>query len=423
MNKDTAKTTPDGSLVKPGGRDSSLELLRIVAMLLVVASHLACHAMGDGWKMWELPFSVNQAWSIALGRWGTFGVELFIILSSYFMCGRKGIRSRKLFELAFQTVTTCVVFFFFIRLTGLNMVGKKALLEEVLELFTSQNYWFIPAYMVFYALIPFMQMVSCRRGASFRLVVVYTLLVLVFRFYRPWWTPFFGSVGRFAYLYFITAWLKETEGHADQDCPGAAEVPGAGLGGGCVRDQKRDSIAGTAGRGVRDRKPGHFIARHAGLLGLACFVLLVFEACVTRWRITNGLGAFTLYVNDWLTLLFEFSLFYFFKNLYIGKSRFVNAAAGTVFGVYLLHENFLWMSWKDHERFSILWDQLLGAARWYESPFFPVYFVFASLLVFAGCAAVEFGLAFLRRQLLSRCGWLDALCARIDGWYGSLFAG
>ena len=405
MNKDTAKTTPDGSLVKPGGRDSSLELLRIVAMLLVVASHLACHAMGDGWKMWELPFSVNQAWSIALGRWGTFGVELFIILSSYFMCGRKGIRSRKLFELAFQTVTTCVVFFFFIRLTGLNMVGKKALLEEVLELFTSQNYWFIPAYMVFYALIPFMQMVSCRRGASFRLVVVYTLLVLVFRFYRPWWTPFFGCVGRFAYLYFITAWLKEAEGHADQDCPGAAEVPGAGLRGGCVRD----------------RKPGHFIARHAGLLSLACFVLLVFEACFTRWRVTNGLGAFTLYVNDWLTLLFEFSLFYFFKNLHIGKSRFVNAAAGTVFGVYLLHENFLWMSWKDHERFSILWDQLLGAARWYESPFFPVYFVFASLLVFAGCAAVEFGLAFLRRQLLSRCGWLDALCARIDGWYCAMF--
>ncbi len=128
MNKDTAKNIPAGSLVKPVGRDSSLELLRIVAMLLVVASHLSCHAMGDGWKMWELPFSVNQAWSIALGRWGTFGVELFIILSSYFMCDRRGIRSRKLFDLAFQTVTTCIFFFFCIRLTRLNMVGKNALL-------------------------------------------------------------------------------------------------------------------------------------------------------------------------------------------------------------------------------------------------------------------------------------------------------
>lgn len=401
---------PSGGSGAAGGRDSSLELLRILAMLLIVASHLACHSMGDGWKMWELPFCANQAWSIALGRWGTFGVELFIILSGYFMCGRKGIHSRKLFELAFQTVTTCVVFFFFIRLTGLNMVGKKALLEEVLELFTSQNYWFIPAYMVFYALIPFLQLVSNRRGASFRIVVVYTLLSLVFRFYRPWWTPFFGRVGHFAYLYFITAWLKEAEGHAEQR--------GA-------RDRKRDSGAEGSLYGVRDRKPGrkqeHFIARHAGLLSLACFILLVFEACFSRWRVTNGRSPFTLYIGTWLTLLFEFSLFYFFKNLRIGKSRFINAAAGTVFGVYLLHENFLWMSWKDHERFSILWDQLLGAARWYESPFFPVYFVLAPLLVLAVCAAVEFGLAFLRRQLLSRWKRLDALCARIDGWYCAMF--
>ena len=178
--------------------------------------------------------------------------------------------------------------------------------------------------------------------------------------------------------------------------------------------------------GVRDRKPGrkpgHFIARHAGLLSLACFILLVFEACFSRWRVTNGRSPFTLYIGTWLTLLFEFSLFYFFKNLRIGKSRFINAAAGTVFGVYLLHENFLWMSWKDHERFSILWDQLLGAARWYESPFFPVYFVLAPLLVLAVCAAVEFCLAFLRRQLLSRWKRLDALCARIDGWYCAMFS-
>ncbi len=124
---------------RPVSRDSSLELFRIFAMLLVVASHLACHSMGDSWKMWELPFCANQAWSIVLGRWGNFGVELFIILSSYFMCDRKGIRSKKLFELAFQTMTTCVFFFFFIRLTRLNMVGKKALLEECLELFCSQN--------------------------------------------------------------------------------------------------------------------------------------------------------------------------------------------------------------------------------------------------------------------------------------------
>ncbi len=384
MNKDTAKTTPkNGSQVKPVGRDSSLELLRIFAMLLVVASHLACHSMGNGWKMWELPFSANQAWSIALGRWGNFGVELFVILSSYFMCDRQGIRSRKVFDLAFQTVTTCVVFFFFIRLTGLNMVGKKALLEEVLELFTSQNYWFIPAYIVFYAMIPFLQRVSTSgKGISFRVAVVWTVLSLVFRFYQGYWTPFFGRVGQFAYLYFITAALKEAEE--------AARAKG---------------------------RKGHFVARHAALGTLVCYALLVFEHCYSRWRSTNGLGPFTLYVDDFLTLYLEFSLFYLFKRLPVGQSRPINALAGTVFGVYLLHENFLWMSWKDHELFSILWDQLLQAGAWYGRPLFPVYYVCATLLVFAACAAAEFVLAWLRRLVLSRCSWLDALCDRIDRWY------
>ncbi len=383
VNVDISKSG-DIHASRPAGRDSSLELLRIFAMILVVASHLACHSMGNGWKMWELPFSANQAWSIALGRWGNFGVELFIILSSWFMCDRKGIRSRRLLDLAFQTVTTCIVFFFFIRLTHLNMVGKKALLEECLELFRSQNYWFIPAYMVFFALIPFMQLVSCRKGAAFRLVVVWTALTLIFRSYRPWWTPFFGRVGHFAYLYFITAWLKEAEENAR----------------------------------ANGRK-GHFIGCHAGLISLACYALLVFEACWSRYRISSGLEAFALpfRISEWLTLLFEFSLFYLFKKFRLKESRPINALAGTVFGVYLLHENFLWMSWENHEQYSILWDQLLRAGAWYESPLFPAYYVCATLIVFAACAAVEFVLAWLRRLVLSRCPWLDPLCGTFDAWY------
>lgn len=411
-----------------GARDSSLELLRIFAMLLVVASHLACHSMGDGWKLLEQPFSANQAWAIALGRWGNVGVELFIILSSYFMCGKRGIRSRKIFDLSFQTFTTCVVFFFFIRLTGLNMVGKKALLEEALELFTSQNYWYIPAYLAFYSLVPFLQLLSSRRGASFRLVVVGTVLSLVFRFYSPWWTPLFGKVGYFAYLYFITAALKEAERDA-AGVPGPALVSGAGVSGGAESSSAGASGGTESGGAASVRASGpavaparsHFIARHAGLLCLASFVLLVFEGCYSRYRILSGKGPFTLYIGDWLTILFEFSCFYCFRNLRPGHSRFVNAVAGTVFGVYLLHENFLWMSWKDHERFSILWDQLLSAGVWYESPFYPVYYLCAVLLVFAVCAAVELCLAFLRNLVLSRCGWLDRLCARIDAWYGVLW--
>ncbi len=244
--------------------------------------------------------------------------------------------------------------------------------------------------MVFFALIPFMQMVSCHRGASFRLVVVWTLLSVVFRFYPANWTPFFGRVGRFTYLYFITAWLKEAEG-GGQD--GAAAGP-----------------------------KGHFIARHAGLASIICCALLVFEACYSRYRVSKGLDAFSLYVGDYITLYLEFSLFYLFKRLHLKKSVFINAVAGTVFGVYLLHENFLWMSWKDHERFSILWDQLLRAGDWYENALFPVYYILSTLLVFAVCAAVEFVLSFGRRWFLKRLSFLDGLYAWIDGWYGELFA-
>ena len=219
----------------------------------------------------------------------------------------------------------------------------------------------------------------------------------MFHFYQRSWTPLLGTTGRFTYLYFITAWLKEVEGGAT----------------GATTAEKNEAAAG--------RQQGHFIARHAGLLSLVCYAALVFEACFSRWRVTNGLGAFTLYIGDWLTLLFEFSLFYLFKKLCLKESRFINVLAGPVFGVYLLHENFLWMSWKDHERFSILWDQLLKAGNWYYRSLFPVYYILVTLLVFAACAAVEFVFAWLRRQFLSRCLWLNALCDRIDRWYMGMY--
>ena len=154
---------------------------------------------------------------------------------------------------------------------------------------------------------------------------------------------------------------------------------------------------------------------------MACYALLVFEACWSRYRASSGQGGFTLSVSDYVTLLFEFSIFFLFKKIPIGSSRPVNTLAGTAFGVYLLHENFLWMSWENHEQYSILWDQLLGAGQWYQSPLFPAWYVIASLLVFAACAAVELPLAILRRLILSRLRWLDSLCARIDAWYGEMF--
>lgn len=66
-------------------RDSGLELLRIAAMLLIVCHHFSVHSalpLGGGYTG-SHPFNVLWAQWLAFG--GKLGVDIFVMISGYFL--------------------------------------------------------------------------------------------------------------------------------------------------------------------------------------------------------------------------------------------------------------------------------------------------------------------------------------------------
>ncbi len=63
-------------------RQSSIELLRIIAMILIVAHHFEIHG---GFAYPQDAVSVNRIWMQFISSGGKVGVNIFVLLSGYFL--------------------------------------------------------------------------------------------------------------------------------------------------------------------------------------------------------------------------------------------------------------------------------------------------------------------------------------------------
>ena len=86
-------------------RNSRVELLRIISMILIVAFH----ATRMGCIETSQPFYIYFS-GIVLGSWGILGVDIFVIISSYFLVDQN-FKSQRLINIAFQTFTYLFLYF------------------------------------------------------------------------------------------------------------------------------------------------------------------------------------------------------------------------------------------------------------------------------------------------------------------------
>lgn len=128
-------------------RESSIELLRIIAMLMVMALHVCTYSLkglesATGFLSSFLPTLWEQAFCIC--------VNLFILISGYFgiRFSVKGLLSI-LFQCTFYTILIAIAT---VLLTegGKDAVGVAAVIRSCLGI----PYWFIPCYIILYILSP-----------------------------------------------------------------------------------------------------------------------------------------------------------------------------------------------------------------------------------------------------------------------------
>ena len=189
-------------------RDMNFELLRIICMILIVASHCIMHS--EIMKKVNL-YTGNYYFLEFLIAFSKISVNLYILITGYYMVKSK-FKTKKLISIwgitffySFCTLLIC-------ELIG-QRVGKKVIIMNLLP-FISGRYWFVTTYIGLYLLIPFINKLINNITKK-----QYELLVLVLFFMLVIAKTIFSSVNYllpnsgdnlfwFCYLYIIGAYIR-----------------------------------------------------------------------------------------------------------------------------------------------------------------------------------------------------------------------
>ena len=192
------------------GRNTRIEALRILSMLLIVAFH----ATGMGFPEPERA-AVVQVSHMALGSWGILGVDIFLIVSAYFLT-EQPFKSRRAVGLVFQVfcyvALSAVLTAGYWALTGKSVLrALKALAQSHFDSFWdplwSNRYWFVTAYLFMVAASPFLNRLLERadKRTLKKALVVFAAVPVYAQFHGGAVTDF----AVFCYVYLLVGAVKK----------------------------------------------------------------------------------------------------------------------------------------------------------------------------------------------------------------------
>ena len=356
-----------------GDRQSNFELMRIVAMFLIVTYHCVLHSeLEGGGALVFAHFNLNLAFSYLVGMWGMTGVGCFFLLTAYFQMGRGKVSTKRLLLLILETI-----FWAFVT-EGFTVIFLRKwtyTLNDLIHAFRApfKGYWFIKSYICLCLMIPFLNKIIEKLDDT-----VYKKLLIVFTIV----SPIYSSLGDTRetlcditismYYYFLWEYLR--------------------------------------------RHPGNWFERNCKKIFFSVLLLTTAAACASSYYFTRmgkqAVGLFSIIGRaSFVQVILAVALFYIFKNMDIGSNKIINVLAKSMFGVYLIHEN---------EKLSpFIWNWILYIRRYFTtSPLYMPRMIGCVLLVFVISMVLELiRLYLLEKPLVSALKPLDPLFNKMDSWF------
>lgn len=188
---------------KKSKRNSNLELLRIIAMLMIVAHHFGVYGVGYGYGN-----SMTDYFNAIITSFGKVGVVLFMMISAYFLCDRPVKRSR-IISVWLKTLIFSVTIAVLIKLFLPSVIPDgSSLLFNFLPISTCR-YWFVTAYIFVLVISPLLNMIIEKLSKNqlrhyllfFAIVwgVIYTFTDI---------QALFSGFLELTFVYVLTAYLK-----------------------------------------------------------------------------------------------------------------------------------------------------------------------------------------------------------------------
>lgn len=328
------QTRPDYDY--PIVRNSSFELLRIVAMLMIIASHFSQHGG------FEFPFSsitLNRLWQQFLFLGGQRGNDIFILISGYFLINSQEVKFIKLFRIILSFV------FFGVLVSALRAASSTGIFSVKLLIDTLKYWWFILAYIVLYTIHPYLNMfltrLSHKEYKSFlKAAFIYWCIIPTF----TRWDFGGNSLINFMCVYSI---------------------------GGYFRLWDKTQEVGNS----------YFILYGIFFMLADWLVILLMDIAGLKHEIFAENALYFWGMMKPCTIIAAVCFFLGFRKLGIPHSKIINTFAGASLGVYMLHEN----------KFSqnLFWHEIFRTSSFQDSPYLIPYSLAIILTVYISCTIIE----------------------------------
>lgn len=320
-------------------RKSNFELLRILSMLLIIAHHFSVHgAFADT----VTTLTVGHVWAQCMEIGGKLGVNIFVLISGYFLCTSDRLKIGKVIKLLSQVVLYSVGLYVVTTIISpdLHLTVKSAL--RACFPITYGEWWFASTYFVLFLLSPYLNKLlatltpAAHRGMLVLLFVCWSVIPAIFdRSYQS------NHLLWFVFLYAVAAYIRKNE--------------------------TAFSLSGKRGLWL------------TGAAFLVAFSLVVVFDLLGGDFAKEATRHFEM--QQPMMLAMAVLMFITFKNLSIPYLPAINFISQTTFGIYLLHDY-------DVIR-RLLWRDWLAGADHVSSPYFIPYSLLCVIAVFVMGALVE----------------------------------
>ena len=351
-------------LLEPGGqsypmRNSNIELLRIVAMLAIIAHHYVVNSTVTS-LFDPLHPSANQIFLQLWGMWGKTAINVFVLITGYFMCESK-LTAKRYCKMFFEIIFYSWTMWFMLSAFGYETITWNGMLKRLMihNVMARQNNGFVSAFMWMYLLIPALNVYL--HAANKR--NVYSLVGMLLAMFTVCGTLLNANVYHHVFWY-VTLYFV----------------------GGIIR-----------------MHPFGWMARNKVCVPLLCVSILLswlsvlaFDYIGWHWNKAEWMFRWQYMVSDshkCLAFAVAVATFLVFKNWRLSQSRLINAVASTTFGVLLIHAA------SDGMR-KWLWQDFVNVPAAYSMPFLQLvsYSVFVMFSVFIVCSVLDY----LRIQFIER---------------------
>lgn len=276
-------------------RESNVELLRIVSMILVLVSHASYTSLNPPTQS-DISASLDSAILRGISEsLSVVCVNAFILVSGWY--GIK-VRAIRIIELLFQVFFVSITTFLAMRMLGLTQsMNVNGWLEMIL--IKHRGYWFVKAYIILYLFAPvlnvFVQTVNRKQLKVFLMAFFMVQIVYGFYHYGGWYAGGYSPLS-FMGLYLLARFMRLYSGKFTQ-----------------------------------------FSIYTDISLYLIISVFTVISSLALTYMFDKGGTVLFLYSSP-LVILSSVFFFLFFTKLSF-RSRIVNWVAASCFAVYLIHNS------------------------------------------------------------------------------------